>query len=634
MAPLAALAIVHRLASPNMARASHFMLAFRWPPIRLPGEDLVKSKKSKLPLDQIMWKEKKGGWGRSIRGAETAVQKLNKTMEFAHYALDLQAQLDLVAKARKLQAHAISGLQGDALEEILRALQKANVDLHTDTTHLLLQRRAQRLVEVIGKNTADDANQRLEELMQVMNPFDTKDCEKFDPLNPRLANLPGCGDKAQRFTQVVVEEPLISMITSGDAKAHLVHKFAAHVISSFGALNMLSLDSHEAQCVTDLLDIAKALSDILGSLVDALHYKADIMTLKESFGASVSESLVALVAQAVKQNEDYNAKVDLFLKSEPALAVVVPLIRKRSEELAEGCDIASGLQRAAELIVSHEATVPVEVFRDFHKLVHQRTDQYNSTLLEASGAELKKESDIYGSAMDKLNDWAAILRELGLAFPMAEWVHNMSEEVAAHLRDGTQKCFKNEMIGIMKEIEAHLDDKETPPTEKHMADLQSVLSRASAGNHFKVGRANDAIKSCFLAYEKAYKRMADLNWLKVGELSFELSAFIANGEGTLKLRSNLVLKSLFLLQTMKAAENIANDSSWRDKATDTLRGKAMVKDLLSKLSAAGDAQASDQESFVADLIQVAEQTVATADAYIQKLMGVVKVLFGHGGRGG
>lgn len=316
-------------------------MSYLWsvaPPPPFPiGEPLLKSKKAKLPLDMIMRQEKNGGWGRSVKGSGAVVKKLRKTMEFAHYALDLLAHLDLVAKARRSQAMAISWLEDDVLEEILQSLQRAKVDLHPATTNLLLQRRAQRLVEIIGKaNTNEHVDQRLEELMDVTNPFATKVVGDFDPFHPRLANLPGCASKTERFSHIVVKELLIAMITTGESKASLAHKFAEHVISSYSFLDMLPLTTSEAQCVTDLLDIARVLRGILGSLMDAVRYNAGIMTIKESFDAFVSESLVALVALAVKQHEYYKAKVGLFINSEPALAVVAPLIHKSGGGVGRG----------------------------------------------------------------------------------------------------------------------------------------------------------------------------------------------------------------------------------------------------------------------------------------------------------
>lgn len=104
------------------------------------GERLVAEKKSLVPIGEVMLAEKKGGWGRSIRGIEYTISKLNRTEGTSHLAMQLQAHLDLVTCARMLQPTQITSLIPSKLKEVLDKLTRAGIKLEPPTQLLLLKK--------------------------------------------------------------------------------------------------------------------------------------------------------------------------------------------------------------------------------------------------------------------------------------------------------------------------------------------------------------------------------------------------------------------------------------------------------------------------------------------------------------
>ena len=85
----------------------------------LEGENLLHAKMRLLPLDQVMEFEKKGGWGRHIRGAEQAVKRLATNEATMSMSLALQEYIDDVLLARKLQKETIFTLDEVKVDAII-----------------------------------------------------------------------------------------------------------------------------------------------------------------------------------------------------------------------------------------------------------------------------------------------------------------------------------------------------------------------------------------------------------------------------------------------------------------------------------------------------------------------------------
>ena len=95
--------------------------------------DSVAQKKQKLDLSTVPSGEPNGGWGRTIGGADTMIQKMLKNPDTAIEASELKTHLDFVRLCRTMQPTKIEGMLQDDLDQGLSALELAGVTLPTET---------------------------------------------------------------------------------------------------------------------------------------------------------------------------------------------------------------------------------------------------------------------------------------------------------------------------------------------------------------------------------------------------------------------------------------------------------------------------------------------------------------------
>lgn len=595
------------------------------PPTYPRGEELLIAKKNKLPLELIMAGEKQGGWGRSMRGAELACQKFQKSPDCAHMRLDLQAHLSLASKARKLQAQNIMALSDDELTEIIDAMLKARATFHRSTNFLLVQRRAQKLTQGMLQDNAKFSPGDIKRLIVVMDPTSSE--VKFDPKDPVLAALNDaeCSNKTGHFEHIVLKGFLVSLLSAGESKVQFVRDFAHEVLDHFGQINMLNLAGPEASCFSDLLEIARALTGLCSpdGFAKCMQYSADLLAVKGAFGALVSGSLVALVAQALMDCKYYKDMIDTFMKASPALSVVMPLIDARMSELQDVANMPESLRNAAELVTSHESTVPEGTFEAHNNLLEAKAAEYHNMLMvEIKGLKDKPCEKASKALNDKLTEWSATSQELALAFPMASWVHDLSEEIAAELRNMNELNFNAELKSALESIKKVFETQKALPDGAQVSALKSVLDRASTSAHFGDDEMQAAITSFFDQFEALYATaFGNKDWSEIVKVASELCGFIADKNNLVKYRVELLSACIKLRRSVDGAKSIASGHSWRNSAVEVLQGKDLVEKLVNKLPP-GD---KDMDKELLEQVKKgAAETIGVADKYIGDLLEAVK----------
>ena len=81
------------------------------------------------PLESIMMYEKKGGWGRSVRGAEKAVAKFMANEATKADGMDLSQHLEYVQACRSLQPDPLKTLLPERLEAVIKLSRKPRSSL-------------------------------------------------------------------------------------------------------------------------------------------------------------------------------------------------------------------------------------------------------------------------------------------------------------------------------------------------------------------------------------------------------------------------------------------------------------------------------------------------------------------------
>jgi len=97
-------------------------------------------KKKMLPLAAVATEERKGGWGRSIRGAKATAKKLAKKAATQKWGMILTNYLELVDYAQMLQPAMLQSVDRNRLHVILKAMLKAQVVFPKSLHFLLVQK--------------------------------------------------------------------------------------------------------------------------------------------------------------------------------------------------------------------------------------------------------------------------------------------------------------------------------------------------------------------------------------------------------------------------------------------------------------------------------------------------------------
>lgn len=108
-----------------------------------------------LPLREVIAGEKKGGWGRSIRGANQVLSKYMKNGDTKDLGLQLSAHLELVHIARSMQAANIPAIDSEENVGMMAdRLKKAGVELPEAVQVALVYRK----MSILRKSLSEDAS--------------------------------------------------------------------------------------------------------------------------------------------------------------------------------------------------------------------------------------------------------------------------------------------------------------------------------------------------------------------------------------------------------------------------------------------------------------------------------------------
>lgn len=540
------------------------------------------------------------------------------------FHLELDAHLSLVAAARRLQPQNLMSLDDMHLNEVIEQLAKAKVKFHGGTFFLLVKRRAQKLTDTLMSATEpSEIKAGIMKLLGFMDPLGQGQRRDFNVFDPALADIDeeDCPHKVDKFQQLILKEFFLTMVTGGEEKSAMTRIFVQAVCERFSNVVMFRLQSSEAGCISDMLDVARAMVGLTGDFEECLQYQKEISALKDAFGTAVSNSFLALAAQAVMRNEYYKQKADDFAKAQPALEVVLPLIHERLRALKdEEGDQPGALLASASLLISHESTVPPNTFLAHNELVLSTAKAYHATLMEEFAMSSQEGAIIPASAYEKLVAWGAVVRELSLAFPMAQWAHDLNEEVGSGLRSAHEANFNNDMLAALSGVTKHFEEQKCQLTSEKLVALNSVMSKATAKHHFKGRMLQQSISECIGAFEHMYEHAFDENWSEAVPIFVELNNFLQPKCKLQTSRLEILQAAGLLRRSVTQAMNIINDNSWKIRAKDVLQRRAVVEELLQKLP-----PHEDEAMALADMLKSgAQKIIGLTDEYINNLKDVVK----------
>ena len=148
------------------------------------AEAMMKEKMRILPLTKVILGEPKGGWGRSIRGAERCEASFRKQPDHINLANELSRYLEAVVLARALQPDKLSGVDDAKMRIALTNFKKMNFEIPPSLQGAFLARRVSQFRRRIQDSEA--TQESVDELLKFMLPWRLDDTPcPFDFGSPR-----------------------------------------------------------------------------------------------------------------------------------------------------------------------------------------------------------------------------------------------------------------------------------------------------------------------------------------------------------------------------------------------------------------------------------------------------------------
>lgn len=527
-------------------------------------------KRDKLPLTEIMQYERKGGWGRSIRGAEKAVAKLLSKDDTKNYAIELSLHLDLVACARMLQPANLASCLGDRLKPALETLQKAKVQLHTTTQVNLARKAAEKLCSDLRQRGAQDVNLAAMALYDIISPWPVGPTESasFDSVRPQLGAVVSGSQtvKTRVFTNFIIKSFVVPLLVDKNPKVDLIKCVMTTFVKRMQSLDVLKLNDNDAQVVADFEEITHAIVGLVGSPHDFLDHKEEVLALRDAIGTEGGGMLTA-VANAAKSSTYFSDKLQKLVDAMDSLAEVRPLATKAVEDLSQDSNLAAALAAGSCLITKYDELVPSEALHALKELVQTKANQFYKDAVAAN-------EDSRSMTDAEVQAGSQALHEVCLAFPMDEWANNLQAQFGALTRGVAAKSFGQAMLAATRQLAVSLDANSERPPAGDLDKLTEILNQAHEKVHFQDKEQQGAIHRCFLSALKFEHVRISAEWRPLYATMGELGVFWndQNRGGDVGKRLTLATKGSELL-VHTAAVALWTDSlpkAWVPKAAEML----------------------------------------------------------------
>lgn len=558
------------------------------------GNALVISKKSKLPLDAIMQYEKKGGWGRSIKGAHKAVEKLSRSQETQCDAMELSRHIDLALNARALQPSNLASVMPDKLKSILTSLMQAKVTIHGSVQMNLVKKAGD---EICGKLQREaDTAQHTRTFCKLMSPWRASGSkeEGFDPLNPcmSLADVPE-REKSIAFWKLAIRSFVVPHVLEGEQKHKMVLAFIGEVSQHLSSVDLLDVNGNDAEQISEFLELASGFNALFGSADAFLEHKDEVAAIKNHFSAHGSSPLV-LVSNAMGATKFYKEQIDMLMQSSAILMEMQPKAKAVLAKLGgSGADLIDSIVEACSVLVNYSDLAPAGTLDELK--IKTKT-----SVREALAAATQRIGSNLGMAAmsAEVTRCSNMAHELTLAFPMEDWAHDIQAEVGEFGRQHADEAFNNNMAEAMRAMGQHLVAGGTPPPDSEVDSMQSLLAEAKLGKHFLRPEMQDAMRDLLKGCVTDGLNRLGPQWHGTLRLMLDLMPFALDFAGLPGLKYQV--KALNVAADLQHAtetcnnlgQNLADD--WAEHTKQLIRLQLKLRDTLADQPADQTARAEVQ----------------------------------------
>lgn len=270
--------------------------------------------------------EPRGGFGRSIRGAEKAVTKLASDPATVNDSLVLQDHIEDFQLARKLQLSNLRLLQ-DRYKVIIEKFKGKPGFTFGDRMD---KRFATHAVSRIGQTmcaTGIDA-------VDAVTAFQISSCWSlphvqggYDQANPHLSlcSAMTIKDKIDLFRDKIVTGALVAAIS--ESAHNRVLPFLTEGMKQLSALDEVELDTEEVVAKNDFLDVAGAVVGITGDVDGFVEHFNDIVAMLSEAGKPSGSTMMAAVARVMRRVQPYKEYVEMFELNKSAIENIIPKAR-------------------------------------------------------------------------------------------------------------------------------------------------------------------------------------------------------------------------------------------------------------------------------------------------------------------
>ena len=493
-----------------------------------------------LPLDKVAFEEKKGGWGRHLKGAERAVTKLAKDPATLNMANELQEFLGHVENARKLQDKKICALRDVEYEQAIVDMRRVCPSVfNASMDKRCIGRTAFRAQVALstGQLLPKEAMQaHITSVavwpLQLPRPA-------FDHLNAALSSCTRMNSaaKVQIFDKYIVNGVMVPLIMRNNTDK--LRQFVSTFMEMSSDVSDLELDTTECQCRTDFLEISQGLLGITGSSNEVADSLDQIIALTVEEQKPSGDYFMAAIARAVRMS-NLKVKAKDICDKAPLLQSTLPQLKAHVTKLKNtgGFEQCAALSEAAAFLVDVSQHLSSSWRGDLEDEVRAACKgNINDAVQNLQSLAGQEDGDVEL----QVKEMGKMLSEVALAFPMESFHIELQEQLGEISRDFSNRKFDLAFKTALAEFTASWQGRREPepPSELCAQALAGFVRKGTPGMHFKDEATQAEITEAVNDFAALFETQFTKPWHEAIATVYELEPFAVNARPNSKLAISL-----------------------------------------------------------------------------------------------
>ena len=381
------------------------------------------------------------------------------------------------------------------------------------------------IIELQRENLDDDV---LVAKFNIISQFRSQAASEFNPREPRLSLLAiPPAQRVRMFSEKVVGTLVANWIIQGYKNRARLIAFLVAVRAEVSKISDLQLDTVECQAKNDFEDVCNGVIGFAGDVMSQHKHASEIECIVIAAVAESPSFMSQSVGRALKAADGWKERVAEFFANNEVMSNLVPKMEAVLQPLLNKHVTGSAIVDAAKFVVEFTEAVPSEIWLErVRKIPREANAGYYDDKMISIATSMADENlvDVASATIMHLQ---LVLHEVALAFPMDNFHHEMSTEVAQLIGRNQRMIFASEMLSKLSAFTESFvgPDDPQPPTTIVASNLRAALRNGKPGEHFQgpVEQARFAdVISWFL---QAGASFCSSGWLETIEVLDELNGF-------------------------------------------------------------------------------------------------------------